>query len=408
MKKTLLTLAVTLCVVAVAPAQKSSKRSAPEATVKGPAIWNIDAIDAKVKRIRSGKSYDFYLSLKEAADSLVGVETNPSVMQKPTAPASGDKHDYMSLSRYWWPDPKTADGIPYVRLDGRSNPELKAYDRNRLSELSSSVRTLSLVYYISAEEKYAEKAISMLNTWFIDPETRMNPNFQYAQIRKGYRYDNGMPSGVLDGYSFVEMLDAVSLLELRGVLPQELADGMQSWFGELSEWMLTSKNGIDESNSANNHAIVYDVQVIRYAMYGGRDSIARAVIEAFPTRRLEAQVDSEGKMPEELARTNGFGYTVFNLTHMIDVCDMACVYGIEIYPTADGAIERAIEWILPFSTDKESFEYSQIGSWDKTYRSLARQVWRAAEYGDTKRYKRYYNDNKAVPESAMFEFLHLK
>jgi len=29
-----------------------------------------------------------------------------TVMDKPMTPPSGDKHDYMSMGRYWWPDPK--------------------------------------------------------------------------------------------------------------------------------------------------------------------------------------------------------------------------------------------------------------------------------------------------------------
>lgn len=395
------TIAATLLLASFVGAQGLQAQS------RGPVIWDIDIIDAKVERIAAGESFAFYDKLKSEADSLVTVAVNPSVMAKPAPAISGDMHDYMSLSRYWWPDPKVADGIPYVRLDGRSNPELRQYDRNRLGELASSVETLALVYYISGEQKYADKAISRLRTWFIDPETKMNPNFQYAQVRKGYRYDNGMHSGVLDGYSFVSMLDAVSLLEAKGALAEDVAEGLHVWFGELSEWMLTSDNGIEESNTGNNHAVVYDVQTIRYAMYGGRDDLAQKVINEFPARRLETQIDSEGKMPEELARTNAFGYTSFNLTHMIDVCDMAAFYDIDIYPSADGSIERAIEWIIPYALDEESFPYSQIGGWEGPYRSLARLIWRAASYSKTDEYKAFYNENKATPESPIFEFLYV-
>src|SRR5262249_30092855 len=40
---------------------------------------------------------------------------NLTVVDKTLTPPSGDKHDYMSLARYWWPNPQTADGLPYVR-----------------------------------------------------------------------------------------------------------------------------------------------------------------------------------------------------------------------------------------------------------------------------------------------------
>jgi len=37
-----------------------------------------------------------------------------SVMDKPFTPPSGDKHDYMSVGPYWWPNPDTDDGLPYI------------------------------------------------------------------------------------------------------------------------------------------------------------------------------------------------------------------------------------------------------------------------------------------------------
>ena len=56
------------------------------------------------------------------ADKALAV-VPPSVMQKTKVPPSGDKHDYMSIAPYFWPDPATKDGLPYVRKDGKVNPE---------------------------------------------------------------------------------------------------------------------------------------------------------------------------------------------------------------------------------------------------------------------------------------------
>src|SRR5436190_16431348 len=46
-----------------------------------------------------------------------------SVMEKPRAGASGDKHDYFSQAPYFWPNPTNATGLPYIRKDGSRNPE---------------------------------------------------------------------------------------------------------------------------------------------------------------------------------------------------------------------------------------------------------------------------------------------
>src|SRR5262245_685185 len=38
-----------------------------------------------------------------------------SVMDKADVAPSGDRHDYLSYARYWWPNPDTKDGFPYIR-----------------------------------------------------------------------------------------------------------------------------------------------------------------------------------------------------------------------------------------------------------------------------------------------------
>src|SRR4051794_15482581 len=61
-------------------------------------------------------------AIRDDAEQAMKVSTL-SVTDKQSTPPSGDKHDYMSLAPYWWPDPKSANGLPYIRRDGERNPE---------------------------------------------------------------------------------------------------------------------------------------------------------------------------------------------------------------------------------------------------------------------------------------------
>ena len=101
-----------------------------------------------------------------------------SVVDKLKLPPSGDKHDYMSIGPYWWPDPSKPDGEPYVRRDGKVNPErdTNAFDTTALESMSASVEALTLAYYFSDDPRYAQRAAQLLRVWFLDPATRMNPN----------------------------------------------------------------------------------------------------------------------------------------------------------------------------------------------------------------------------------------
>jgi hypothetical protein len=72
-----------------------------------------------------------------------------SVINKKFTPPSGDKHDFMSLRLYYWPNPSTTDGLPYVNRGCVRNPEYASYDRVPLGELCTAVKVLALAWYLT-------------------------------------------------------------------------------------------------------------------------------------------------------------------------------------------------------------------------------------------------------------------
>jgi len=108
----------------------------PDISAEAPRVFVLDSgalIDAK-QRLQSGDDSLSAASnkLKRDADRALAVKTF-SVTQKDLTPPSKDKHDYMSIAPYWWPNPSTPNGLPYVRRDGEINPERdQTSDRKRL------------------------------------------------------------------------------------------------------------------------------------------------------------------------------------------------------------------------------------------------------------------------------------
>lgn len=153
-------------------------------------IWNT----AHLANVKHSIHEPFYATtyeiLKAEADRLLDAQPL-SVMMKEKTPASGDKHDYMSQARYYWPDPTKPNGLPYINRDGVSNPELNKLDRNRLGTTAGRITTLALVWYFSGEEQYARKATELIRVWFLNKDTRMNPNLEYAQMMPGHNNDKG-------------------------------------------------------------------------------------------------------------------------------------------------------------------------------------------------------------------------
>ena len=349
-------------------------------TASAQSIWDRGHL-ARVKESLERPSYKVaYKKLLGEADHMLSAES-VSVMMKEKTPASGDKHDYMSLSRYFWPDLSKPDGLPYISRDGISNPELERYDRNRLSTMANSVTTLSLAWYLNGDEKYAKKAVECLKVWFLNKETCMNPNLNYAQVVPGQFDNRGRCYGVIDTYSFVEMLEAVQLLEKSASFCKKDQKALRAWFAKFLEWFLTSKQGIEEGEQLNNHSIAYDVQVIAYACYVGNRKVAEQYVRDFPQKRIFRQILSDGRQPQELRRTLAFGYSQYNLSHMIDVFKMAQHLGIKIddATSADGAgFYKAMDFLLPYvgvSVDK--WPYQQISEWDYKQNEFCKDLYRA-------------------------------
>ncbi len=326
---------------------------------------------------------DAYSALIKRAEKDLKLEPL-TVLSKKHTPASGDMHDYMSLSRYYWPDPTKSDGLPYISKDGQSNPELNEYDRNALGSMSTRVQDLTLAWFLSGDKRYADKAVEQVKVWFVNADTRMNPNMNYAQMIPGKNGNLGNTFGVLDAYSFFGMIDALKLLESYSGFKRSDRKVVKAWFQEFVEWMKTSKQGIGESKAKNNHGTTYDVQLLAYSLYCGDKATAREVIEAFPEKRIFSQIEPDGSQPLELKRTQGFHYSWYNVSHMLDFCIMAKKFGMPVdnATSADGrSFYKAVEFLAQYiGKDASEWPYPQMKEWDSTQQKLVLDMYRIEKY----------------------------
>src|SRR5215213_3100653 len=141
-------------------------------------LWDAARLADAKQKIRAGdKDYlEALAKLKSDAQKVLKAE-NYAVVNKEGTPPSGDKHDYMSQAPYFWKNPKTPDGLPYIRRDGERNPEIRKYpDHENLDKMVAAVQTLALAFYFTGDEAFAAKAAAQMRVWFIAPGTKMNPN----------------------------------------------------------------------------------------------------------------------------------------------------------------------------------------------------------------------------------------
>ncbi|MBI5817616.1 MAG: alginate lyase family protein [Verrucomicrobia bacterium] len=280
--------------------------------------------------------------------------TPGSVMEKAQLPPSRDKHDYLSLAPYWWPDPAKPDGLPWIRRDGEVNPNRGGTDSEAFGRMCSHVETLGLAYRFSKKPAYAEKAATILKVWFLDAATKMNPNLDYAQGIPGR--NTGRGAGIIDTVRLIRVAEAVTFLDGAPSWTPELKRGMQDWFRAYLQWLLTSKNGLAEAKAPNNHGVWYLAQTAAYALFVGDADCARKSAE-LGRERIGKQIEPDGRQPQELQRTKSYGYTIFCLDAFFTLAELGRQAGVDLfaYRTADGrSIRAALDYVAPyFSADKK-------------------------------------------------------
>jgi hypothetical protein len=343
-------------------------------------------------------------TLQKEADRLLDMKP-VSVMDKTINPPSGNKHDYMSQAPYFWYDSSKPNGLPYIRRDGERNPEIyKITDRTHMGNLDNASRTLALAWYFTGDEKYASKASTLLRTWFLNEETKMNPHLEYGQGIPGINTGRGI--GIIETVSLTGITDAAGLLLGSKSWKEEDHKALQNWYSKYLDWLLNSKYGKDEAAAKNNHGTWYNVQVVDFALFVGDKEKAKQLAEE-SKRRIDSQIAADGKMQLELDRTNGLGYSSMNLRGWFEMATLAEETGMNLwtYKNKDNAgIQTALDWLIPYAVGEKPWIFQQIGSYSKNqiYPLLLRA---ANEYKDPK-YAGYANKMDGEVNEVMTDLLY--
>lgn len=334
----------------------------------------------QIKTLADDPMHVDYKAIQAAADEAM--QRGPfSVVDKPEPGPSGDLHDYFHPAPYWWPNPKKPDGLPYVRQDGNRipgtilyEPESDHFDRTRLQRLFDDTTALALAAQITGHAAYRDHACTLVRTWFIDPATRMNPNLNYAQVRRGHNEDRGSDNGLIETKDFYFFLDAVRLLE-----DEVLSDGLRVWCAEFLGRLKTSAQGIKECRNENNHGTCFDLQVAALAAFLD-DVPTLQEVNLRAQARILGTITSEGAQPHELKRTMTQHYCAFNLQSWINLFNL--LEGAGLRPWASASGERLLQAMSVLLTESasgwghpqiEPFDMARLAPIDDTLRQQTGQ-----------------------------------
>ena len=318
-----------------------------------------------------------------------------SVTFKTETPPSGDKHDYMSFSRYWWPNPDTPDGLPYIRKDGQVNRALRRRgDRDQIGMMTHDVAVLSLAYFFFEQEKYADRAAELIRVWFLNDATRMNPHMKFGQAVPGRSV--GRDVGILDVRSFIKVLDSLPLLESSDAWDQTSSDKLKKWFRDYLSWLLTSDLGREEAAGKNNHGSWFAAQAVRIALFVGKNDVAREIVRQVRQERIPMQFAADGSQPEELKRTLSLHYSFFNLEALSIVARAAESLGMDLWTSNSKAasLRAGIDFLLPYAAGEKEWPFQQIDEYSLSRGAIHTLRMASVRYQDA----RYLEPIEKLPQ----------
>jgi len=256
-------------------------------------------------------------------------------------------------------------GLPWVERDGY--PSSNDHDTVKLKAMTDTLETLTLAWWFTRRTNsarasgYLNVSLRVFRTWFLNENTRMNPNMVYAEGLPG-KYD-GAATGVLHMTRRAALFnDCAELFRHSQAWTAVDETAWQLWMSAWLKWLTTHEWGILEAELHNrgNHASWMWVHTLAMAKAAGWQKLAldwaSRVQAGFPSA-LVNQIAPSGRLPTATARPTGAVYSMFALTsifklgRVIDAicrdwrCDSTTAFKWDA-PTSMATAQESPRWVV--------------------------------------------------------------
>lgn len=287
-----------------------------------------------------------------------------SVVNQGTTPPNLSRNDYYTERSYCgWTN---VDGKEPDCRDGQFNVQADRRDYQVLRNMSGAVRDLALAYQLTGQSRYADKAIKLIHAWSVEPRTKMSPKFSNNQAWIDF------------AVNLTSMLYGADLVYHYPDWERTSKDAFLNWISILAR---NAKEETFENNFENWRinfiaaagALLEDRTLLSYAFQRFKEFI-------------HEQIDPAGRMITETDRTNSLTYSLFALTAMMQVAEIARNYDTDLYEykTGDGrGLKLALDFHNYYMLHPDKWPFQQItpyeGDYDGLY-ELGYSYWRQNSY----------------------------
>ena len=168
----------------------------------------------------------------------------------------------------------------------------------------------------------------------------------------------GRNYGIIDTIHLMEVAQCIIIMENASIFDRSIAEEIKNWFRKYMNWLNTSKNGMEERDTKNNHSTCWTMQVASFAKLCDDQAMMDSCRVRYKTILLPKQMGIDGSFPLEMSRTKPYGYSIFNLDAMTILCQILSTPKDDLwnFETPDGkSIKKGITYLFPYINDKSKW-----------------------------------------------------
>lgn len=266
-----------------------------------------------------------------------------SVLDKTINPPSGDKHDYLSAAKWFWPNDadgsKTCDFEPKEPFSALYGNNHEKFDNSAFTSMLRNTTALAFGYYFGSKTdpqtiEFADKAASNIKVWFLNHRTRMNPHMRYAGMkcpqlfgRVGFSETESVTE---EGFELITFLDGVKLLRESGSMTQSDFYALQTWVKHFQEFLKVSQAGMEECKMSNHRGVMFDAIFAACSMFCG-ETINMAVLAQQARLRMPVHFAEDGSLPHELDNGACEHNRLLSLQAWTTLARQTALFGVDLW-----------------------------------------------------------------------------
>jgi hypothetical protein len=302
---------------------------------------------------------NMYINGDELASVKAKVQANASPWTGANSRMMSDANSALNGGSYSVVDGgPVANGDPhlyYTQLP--ENPGADRTDYSAAIKLGDAVRSLGQAYYFTGQSKYADKAISLINKWCLDPQTYMEPIFYNRQSL--IEVFITLP-GMFWGADFIWNYSGWNTSDKQA---------FQDWCSDFIQEAKTTRfqDSIQKDGNLNQLKNFEDwrLNFIASAAVIAEEQSGLDYAFSYWKRNLPYRITTTGFMKNEIGRTKGLDYSMYAINALVQTCEIARHYGVDLYSYTSGSvgIELALDNHVQYMLNPSSWPYHQEGGY---------------------------------------------